>query len=215
MNDPRKPMMFSFPNLLAYGAEVSPLIIASYILFSSATRLEVNGFAWFFASLVAVIIAHITKITFGKNRKIKDMFKSQLPPCSIIRDPLQIYSGAKSGPSPQVTWLVFTITYLLLSVLNSKTTKFEQSGWPFLMIATILAISNIALRLIRKCETIPDTLMGLLIGVPIGVIAFFTLLNIDNGKYLLFNEENDRNKKCEKKDMKGKLKKFICKKPNP
>ena len=168
-----------------------------------------------YASLVAVIIAHITKITFGKNRKIKDMFKSQLPPYSIIRDPLQIYSGAKTGPSPQVTWLIFTITYLLLSVLNSKITKFEQSGWPFLIIATILAISNIALRFIRKCETIPDTLMGLLIGIPMGVIAFFTLLNIDNGKYLLFNEENETNKKCEKKDMEGKLKKFVCRKPSP
>lgn len=214
MSNTKTPIMFSFPNLLAYGAESSPIIIASYILFSSLTRLEVNGFIWFFASLLASLIAHITKITFGKNRNVSDMFKSQSNPCSIIRDPLQIYSGAKTGPSPQVTWFVFTITYPLMAVLNSNISNFEQSGWPFLIISIILSISNIALRVIRKCETITDTIMGTIVGAGLGMVSFFTIFNIENGKYLLYNDKNEENKKCEKKDTEGKLKKFVCRKPS-
>ena len=42
--------------------------------------------------------------------------------------------------------------------------------------------------------------MGLLIGIPLGIIVFITLLNIDNAICYLMKKMKE--KKCEKKDTK-------------
>ena len=121
--------------------------------------------------------------------------------CSVFVGPFSNHPvSATRMPSLNGSYYGFTLMYIILGCAINP----NHPGIAFIIISGILGMINLALRCKHGCDTIIDSVAGLVIGSIIGS-AFFALVYFGSqhenggkgaGKYVIFGKSDNNNKQC-------------------
>ena len=156
-------------NTIINGANALPLYVLISSLLEGIIFQDNRGLVFFIALCINFVINFILKsILWARNENAKR-------PSGATDSKCGDKYGNPSGHA-QFAWFfaIFWILYILISNTFTNTTANVLSCISLVLIAIIISSG----RIIIQCHTLSQVLLGAVIGIIIGIIAFFCTKNI-------------------------------------
>tara|TARA_B100000795_G_scaffold130182_3_gene97114 strand:+ start:12727 stop:13374 length:648 start_codon:yes stop_codon:yes gene_type:complete len=203
------PAPFNPKNVIVFASTVSPIFITFFLIFDGA----LNGNVKFIVYLVGIFLAIMIGIllrgggsmnlqgqSFAEKTQELDNYVKK---CMTFDGPFNASYSMRQGPSSHAVFHSFTILYMLQGILANP----NDVGWPFVLSLVIIGAIDLFVRHNNKCNTIPDVIKGLALGIFISILYWQVIYNssFPGPEYLYFTKENNM-KKCKLSKTK-----FVCK----
>ena len=203
------PAPFNPKNVIVFASTVSPIFITFFLIFDGA----LNGNVKFIVYLVGIFLAIMIGIllrgggsmnlqgqSFAEKTQELDNYVKK---CMTFDGPFNASYSMRRGPSSHAVFHSFTILYMLQGIIANP----NDVGWPFVLSLVIIGAIDLFVRHNNKCNTIPDVIKGLALGIFISVLYWQVIYNssFPGPDHLYFTKENTM-KKCKLSKTK-----FVCK----
>ena len=164
--------------------QMSPIFIAVFMLMTSMFNGDVKAFIW----LMCIIVGLLVVMLFGTHVPgLKDdgsCLKS--PDNGVVMDLFWKYPNL----SVSTYFIVFTLTYLVLPMLETK-------DWNYYVLVGFLGILAVdTLYKVRFCTTGLGIIVGMCFGLGLGAASYFTIKSARGDKLLYFNTVSSNDVYC-------------------
>lgn len=177
---------FTFREAISVIYIVTPIIIASFFLILSSINEDVKGLIYMIGASIAIGLYVL--ICKGLRFTTDEHLENQL--CGLFKFPLD--NGINTNTASTV-FIVFTFIYVLIPMIRNKRTNVM-----FIMIMSVLLLINIVCGYIRQCAGINHILAALIAGGIFGSIWCYMISNLENGRYLYYDEMESNSVQCTK-----------------
>ena len=176
---------FTFATVISVIYVVTPIIIASFFLILSSINEDVKGLIYMIGASIAIgLYVLICKgLNFQPNYDEDTL-------CRLFRFPLA--NGITTNTASTV-FIVFTFIYVLIPMIRNKRTNVM-----FIMIMSVLLLINIVSGYIRHCAGPNHIVAALIAGGIFGSIWWYMISNLENGRYLYYDEMKSNSVQCSK-----------------
>ena len=178
-------LSFTFTNAISVIYIVTPIIIASFFLILSSINEDVKGLIYMIGASIAIGLY----VLICKGLDFIPIDDENIL-CSVFKFPLD--SGITTNTASTV-FIVFTFIYVLIPMIINKRTNVM-----FIMIMSVLLLINIVCGHIYKCAGINHIFASLIAGGIFGSTWWYMISNLENGRYLYYDEMKSNSVQCSK-----------------
>lgn len=193
------PAPFNPKSVIIFASTVSPIFITFYFILEGAFNGNVKFIFYlvglFIAIMLGILLRGTGNLKFSRDDIMETSSEAEnfVKRCMTFDGPFNIAYSARRGPSSHAIFHVFTIMYILQSVLNNP----NDVGWPFVITLVIMGAIDLGLRQTNKCSSTGDIVKGAVLGLFIAIIWWQVIANSSwpGPEYLYYGKENTM-KKC-------------------
>lgn len=178
-------LKLTIPNILKFFALLSPFLMIFLLVMLSIFNGDIKAIVYLSGLLISSIL-NIFLMNYIKSPVDKD--ESFM--CNIIDIP---YLTQYNSPSLSSLFISFTLSYLLLPMLNNN-----QLNYPVLITLLFILGSDTLNKLLNKCTTIIGSVYGIIIGSLLGILWYILWYSTGNEDLLYFGKYTSNNIQCSK-----------------
>ena len=193
------PAPFNPKSVVIFASTVSPLFITMYFILEGAFNGHIKFLFYLIGLFIAIMLGILLRgsgklnIPEGSTTEQAAQMDDFVKKCMTFDGPFNASYSLRKGPSSHAIFHLYTIMYIIQSVLNNP----NDVGWPFTISLVTIAAVDLSLRQKRNCNTPTDLIKGAALGVFVAVMWWQILANSSwpGQEYLYFGKENTM-KKC-------------------
>jgi len=203
------PIPFNPKNVVIFTSTVSPIFITFFLIMDGALNGNVKFIVYliglFFAIMMGILLRGAGNMNLASENKMSQAgeIENFAKKCMTFDGPFNTSYSMRQGPSSHAIFHSFTIFYMLQGIIANP----NDVGWPFVLLLVIIGSIDLFIRKNNNCNTIPDVIKGLALGIFFSIIYWQLISNTSfpGMEYLYFTKENVM-KKCKLSKTK-----FVCK----
>jgi mannose/fructose/N-acetylgalactosamine-specific phosphotransferase system component IIC len=179
-------MQFTLTNLFQFLSFITPFLLGFFLVLSSIFNQDLKGFIYLAGVLIATIINILLLNIIRSESK-----PSRSPICDLVNFNIFNIGGTFDNPSLSISFIAFTMVYLLLPMIYNK-----QMNWIVLVFLFLLYFVDAFTSVTNECTQIPGIFVGTITGVILGSL-WYSIINVTgNAKLLYFDEFISNNVIC-------------------
>ena len=189
---------FGLYNYGVFFSALSPLLIQTYLLFSSIFQGNLRGLVFLVGNSLASLFGNFLK-QFAKIERAKFKYGAKWDPTKDppSHDHCDIFEPVNSDlkyfgvPSSHAVFYGYALTYFGLGITENQTNK---PGIPFFILMSLLCVLDLFFRYKSKCDNFMAAGAGLLIGGLVGIIWFHGIKSFwpnGDGDKIVYNLKDD------------------------